>query len=170
MTRVKKTRKTGPLAPSKKPQSDWEQPKSKSAPPKAQHKTKGHKPGSRFNPETAKHKPTTNAEGKPIADPRHGSKKPIALLNPEDVAAAQQQPTFDTKAAMAELSALENDERLNQLLDRIDAGETLNASELKYVDERTERFAQLADLLGIEIDDEDDDFDDLEFEDEDDDV
>src|SRR5690554_5448248 len=118
MTRVKKTRKTGLLAPAKKVQPEC--------------------------------------------------KKPIQLISPEQLAATPTPAPFDRKAALAELSAIENDERLQALLDRADDGEQLSAAESRYVEERTERFAQLADQLGIELDDSDDDLDfDDEFEDDD---
>lgn len=160
MTRVKKTRKTGPLAPAKQPQNDWEKPKGKTVPPKTTQKTKGHKPGSRSNPVTGSPKGSAKTEANALNDPRHGSKKPITLIDPAQQHVQQvKQPAFDRKAALAELSALENDQRLEQLLDRVDAGETLSKAEAAYVEERTERFAQLADLLGIDLDD-DDDFDD----------
>ena len=168
MTRVKKTRKTGPLAPSKKVEKDWQQPKAKSAPTKPTHKTKGHKPGSRFNPTSNKAKRRDASGNTQAHDPRHGSKKPISLVDPKQAVPVPKQPSFDRKAAMAELTSIENDERLQALLERAEDGETLNASDTKYMEERTERFSQLAEMLGIELEDDDDlDFDD-EFEDDDD--
>jgi len=166
MTRVKKTRKTGPLAPAKKVQKDWEQPKAKSAPQKPTHKTKGRKPGSRFNLPSNQTKGQGAGGKQQPQDPRHGSKKPITLVDPNQATHVVQQPSFDRKAALVELAAIENDERLQALLERAEDGETLNASDTKYMEERTERFAQLAEQLGIELDDgEDDDFDDLDFDD-----
>ncbi|GAB3287645.1 Der GTPase-activating protein YihI [Pseudidiomarina andamanensis] len=165
MTRVKKTRKTGPLAPSKKPQKDWEQPKTKSAPSKPTHKTKGHKPGSRFNPPSNQGKRQEASGNSQAHDPRHGSKKPISLIDPKQAAQMPQPPSFDRKAAMAELTSIENDERLQALLERAEDGESLSAVDTKYMEERTERFSQLAEILGIELED-DDDFDDLDFDDE----
>lgn len=163
MTRVKKTRKTGPLAAAKKTQPEWEKPSRAKAPAKAPQKTKGRKPGSRFNVAKSTDQ-TSGSRGKSVDDPRFGSKKPIQLIRPEQLAEASK-PVFDRKAALAELSAIENDERLQVLLDRADEGDELSAAEARYVEERTERFAQLAELLGIEIDDSDDDFDDLDFDD-----
>ena len=69
------------------------------------------------------------------------------------------QPRLDRAAAEAELHALENDTRLQTLLDRIDNGEALNPNEERYVDERTERFEQLAELLGLNFDDDEDEDD-----------
>lgn len=162
MTRVKKTRKTGPLAAAKKPLKEWEKPQSKTASTQPPQKNKGHKPGTRFNPLTGARRNTIASDSDSSRqDPRHGSKKPIALINPNELE-AQQQPQFDRKAALAELSAIENDQKLQQLLDRADAGDILSPNDERYVDERTERFAQLASLLGIELDDEfEDDFGEL---------
>lgn len=162
MTRVKKTRKTGPLAAAKKTQPEWEKPSRAKAPAKAPHKNKGRKPGSRFNVSNDQRQSSGAAGRQASEDPRFGSKKPIQLIHPDQLEEATK-PAFDRKAALAELNAIESDERLQALLDRADEGDELSANEARYVEERTERFAQLADQLGIEIDDSDDDFDDLEF-------
>lgn len=168
MTRVKKTRKTGPLAPAKKVQPEWEKPARSKAPAKAPQKGKGHKAGSRFNVRSDKHSNTSSSQSRTIDDPRLGSKKPIQLISPEQLAATAKPAPFDRKAALAELTAIENDDRLQALLDRADDGEQLSAAESRYVEERTERFAQLAEQLGIELDDSDDDLDfDDDFEDDD---
>ena len=65
-----------------------------------------------------------------------------------------------------ELASIENDDRLNDLLDRLDAGETLEAAEQAWVDQRVDRYQELMDELGIIDTDEDDDgdFDDVEYE------
>jgi hypothetical protein len=165
MTRVKKTRKTGPLAAAKKTQPEWEKPSRAKAPAKAPQKNKGRKPGSRFNVSNDQRQSSGAAGGRATEDPRFGSKKPIQLIRPDQLAEATQ-PAFDRNAALAELNAIENDDRLQALLDRADEGDELSANEARYVEERTERFAQLAEQLGIEIDDSDDDFDDLEFDNE----
>ena len=73
MTRKKKTRKTGPLAAAKKPREELQR---KASDP-SKHKGKGHKPGSRFNPQQQKNKPATASTA---TDTRLGSKKPIALV------------------------------------------------------------------------------------------
>lgn len=165
MTRVKKTRKTGPLAAAKKTQPEWEKPSRAKAPAKAPQKNKGRKPGSRFNVSDGQRQSSRFVGGQATEDPRFGSKKPIQLIRPDQLAEATK-PAFDRKAALAELNAIENDDRLQALLDRADEGGELSATETRYVEERTERFAQLAEQLGIEIDDSDDDFDDLEFDNE----
>lgn len=157
MTRVKKSRKTGPLAPSKAVKKPWEAPKGKPSSGKAPRKGKGHKPGSRFNPAMNQAK-TASTGHRGVPDPRHGSKKPIplvALATPEKSVEA-----LNRDAAHTELQALENDVRLQQLLDKIDQDLPLTDAEQAYVDECTERFNVLADILGLDLDD--DDYDDDE--------
>ncbi len=150
MTRKKKTRKTGPLAASKKPKADVQ----RSTPEPSKHKGKGQKPGSRFNVGSSGQQRGGQAEA--AADPRFGSKKPIQLVNPKATPAVSPTVGVDRAAAQAELQALENDPRLQGLLERMEQGEDLSAAEEAYVDERTERFEQLAEKLGIALDDEDD--------------
>ena len=65
-----------------------------------------------------------------------------------------------------ELASIENDDRLNDLLDRLDAGETLEAAEQAWVDQRVDRYQVLMDELGIIDNDEDED--DLPFDGDDD--
>ncbi|WP_392566984.1 Der GTPase-activating protein YihI [Utexia brackfieldae] len=94
-----------------------------------------------------------------LNDPRIGSKKPISLT-------AQQPQTTPRKVEKAqkvnlppekELAQLENDPKLEQLLDRIDEGETLTAAEQLFVDQSLERIEILMDMLGYEYDEGDDD-------------
>jgi ribosome assembly protein YihI (activator of Der GTPase) len=148
MTRQKKSRKPGPLAPSAKPKAMLE----RKTPEDRVYAGKGRKPGSRLNVK----KPATNTTKAPASlDPRHGSKQPISLLKPEQavaLATAAQQRA----AAEAELAKLEQDSRLHELLQRLENDENLTDAELSYVDKRSERFEQLAELLGLEVDDDDD--------------
>lgn len=159
MTRVKKSRKTGPLAPSKAVKKPWEAPKGKPSSGKAPRKGKGHKPGSRFNPAMNQAK-TASTGHRGVPDPRHGSKKPIPLVAPATPEKSVEAPNRD--AAHAELQALENDVRLQQLLDKIDQDLPLTDAEQAYVDECTERFNVLADILGLDLEDDDYDYDDEE--------
>lgn len=159
MTRIKKTRKSGPLAPSKSTQ-----PKAKSEPTKDSVKRgKGHKPGSRHSSvevtQAGKHSRSDSAK----SDPRHGSKKPVQLVQPGEAAtgvpktATTAPPTTDQ--LQRQLQQLENDTRLQDLLERMEAGEALNDSDTAYVDDCTERFQQLAEALGLDVDDDEDDED-----------
>ena len=57
-----------------------------------------------------------------------------------------------------ELAALEADNRLSDLLDKLDEGQAISKAEQQYVDDKMARHRILCDLLGIaESDDEDDD-------------
>lgn len=159
MTRVKKSRKTGPLAPSKAVKKPWEAPKGKPSSGKAPRKGKGHKPGSRFNPAMNQAK-TASTGHRGVPDPRHGSKKPIPLVAPATPEKSVE--ALNRDAAHAELQALENDVRLQQLLDKIDQDLPLTDAEQAYVDECTERFNVLADILGLDLEDDDYDYDDEE--------
>lgn len=158
MTRVKKSRKTGPLAPSKAATKPWETPKGKPSSGKTTRKSKGHQPGSRFNPNMGQQSAGRNSQPA-LQDPRHGSKKPIPLVTL--ATATDSKPLLVAQdAAYAELQALENDARLHELLDKIDQEIPLTDAEQAYVDECTERFAELADQLGLDLDDDDDEEDD----------
>ena len=130
-------------------------------------KRKGLKAGSRQQVEQPKSK-SGNSQSK---DPRIGSRKPVVLV----VDDKQKKPTApkavkEKKLVMTpeqELASIENDDRLNDLLDRLDAGETLEAAEHAWVDLRVDRYQELMDELGI-IDNDDDEDDELPFDDGDD--
>ena len=59
-----------------------------------------------------------------------------------------------------ELQQLQNDERLQRLVERFEEGETLNADDQRYLDEKSERYETLISKLGYELDD---DWDDEEY-------
>ncbi|MBY6064198.1 hypothetical protein CWI80_06565 [Pseudidiomarina sediminum] len=150
MTRKKKTRKTGPLAPSKAPKANLQ----RAASEQTKHKGKGKKPGSRFN--VASQAASQGASQSTASnDPRHGSKKPIQLVSskPAPLEAEAATATFDRKAAERELQQLENDHRLQGLLEAMEEGEELTRDDLAYVDTCTARFEQLAEQLGIDLED-----------------
>lgn len=120
-------------------------------------KHRGNAAGSRTAPDTAKSK---SGQGNKNRDPRLGSKKPIPL-----VADGVTMPAPVKKAAKPvqakvrlspeeELAQLENSERLDQLLDRMENGETLAAEDQAWLDETLDRIDELMEQLGIEMDDE----------------
>lgn len=90
-------------------------------------------------------------------DPRIGSKtNPIGKTSVTPTPA--QKKKYATPAQ--ELAALEADQRLSDLLDKLDDDKPLTREQQAYVDEKMARHRILCDLLGIvEDDDEDDDID-----------
>jgi hypothetical protein len=133
---------------------------------KRDNRRRGHKAGSRTNPDGEKNQ--KNAPGK-NADPRIGSKKAVPLVietvfNNAPKAKKIPKPRVEAEAKPQlppeeELTLLENDPRLDSLLDKIDDGEKLNAEDQSYVDQTLDRIDALMELLGIELGDEDDEVD-----------
>ena len=134
---------------------------------KRQAKRKGLKPGNRQGLDTEN---KAGGSGQNAKDPRIGSRKPVVLIVEEKQSKpVAPKPQKEKKLVMTpeqELASIENDDRLNDLLDRLDAGETLEAAEQAWVDQRVDRYQELMDELGIIDTDEDDDgdFDDVEYE------
>jgi ribosome assembly protein YihI (activator of Der GTPase) len=161
MTRQKKTRKAAPLGPTQKARIK------KAEEPTVGKRIKKHKgqvAGSRNNPETRDSSNQKNA-GK-SNDPRHGSKTPISLTPVELVKKPNFIPQVKLKKveepAMPpeqELEAIENDERLQALLDRVDNDEVLTGKDAKYFNAKTARHQALMEELGFE---DDEDFDEEE--------
>lgn len=128
-------------------------------------KRKGLKAGSRQQVEQG----NKGGNGKQAKDPRIGSRKPVVLIVEEKQSKPVAPSRKKKRLVMTpeqELASIENDDRLNDLLDRLDAGETLEAAEQAWVDQRVDRYQELMDELGIIDTDEDDDgdFDDVEYE------
>ena len=130
-------------------------------------KRKGLKAGSRQQVEQSNNK-SGNSQSK---DPRIGSRKPVVLVvDDKQKKPAVPKAVKEKQLVMTpeqELASIENDDRLNDLLDRLDAGETLDAAEQAWVDQRVDRYQELMDELGI-IDNDDDEDDELPFDDGDD--
>lgn len=128
---------------------------------KRDNKRRGHKAGSRANPDAAKNQSGSSAQK---TDPRIGSKKAVPLVvetvfNNANKAKKTPKPQAEAKPQLPpeeELTLLENDPRLDSLLDKIDDGETLSAEDQSYVDQTLDRIDVLMELLGIELGDEDD--------------
>lgn len=123
-------------------------------------KRKGLKAGSRQQVEQQKSK----SAGKQAKDPRIGSRKPVALIVEEKGSKSTVSKAVKEKKLVMtpeqELASIENDDRLNDLLDRLDAGETLEAAEQAWVDQRVDRYQELMDELGIIDNDDDEETDD----------
>lgn len=127
---------------------------------KRQKKHRGNVSGARTNVESGSDK-NGNAGAKQ-KDPRIGSKTPVPLVveNNKPVVAKAAKPKEPKQPKMSpekELALLEQDERLNQLLDAVDEGKTLTAEEQTYVDNTLDRIDELMSALGIDLGDEDDD-------------
>lgn len=127
---------------------------------KRDNRRRGHKAGSRANPDAEKSQASAAAKN---ADPRIGSKKAVPLVietvfNNAPKAKKTVKPEAPAKPKLPpeeELTLLENDPRLDSLLDKIDDGETLSAEDQSYVDQTLDRIDVLMELLGIELGDED---------------
>ena len=121
---------------------------------KRQKKHRGHAAGSRANGGEAA---SGRSQGQQ-KDPRIGSKKPIALGVTETPATRQHKPKSEKPmlSPQAELDLLENDERLDALLERLEEGETLSQEEQTWVDAKLDRIDELMQQLGLSYDDEED--------------
>lgn len=118
---------------------------------KRKRKHKGLPSGSRFNGKQ-NNKKTLNI----IKDPRIGSKKPISLVQTDDPIIKVNQPKKVKLTPEQELDQLENDSKLDHLLDLVEQGKTLTNEQQSYLDNKLDRIDQLMKQLGYE----DNDFDD----------
>ncbi|MDH2069405.1 Der GTPase-activating protein YihI [Pantoea sp. GD03673] len=126
-------------------------------------KHRGHASGSRANPAAPESK--GGRQENSVKDPRIGSKKPVALIAEGKTAAVKpkksvQKPAAEKKVRLTpeeELAKLENDERLDALLDRLENGETLSAEDQGWLDASLDRIDELMEQLGIVMDDAEDD-------------
>ena len=123
---------------------------------KRQKKHRGHAAGSRTSGGDA----ASAGKGRSQQlDPRIGSKKPIPLGVTESTPAVKQHKPKSEKPMLspqAELDLLENDERLDALLERLEEGGTLNAEEQAWVDAKLDRIDALMQQLGLSYDDDED--------------
>lgn len=144
MARSKKTRKVGPIgvAKSEKPRQTT------SNPPSRTKKKKGNPAGSRHSQAQQSSTPALNRGN---SDPRHGSKKAVPLVVKTVKKSKPEERYFSPRQ---ELKSIENDERLYQLIDLLDAGKVLDDAEQQYVDQKLERHRILCDLLGIQPEEE----------------
>ncbi|HCA75999.1 MAG TPA: GTPase-activating protein [Alteromonas sp.] len=150
MAKKKKSRKVGLIGVRKNP--DHVNTKSSERPKKH----KGKAPGSRHNVEQKKADKAASNSNK---DPRLGSKKPVPLI--KSVPAKIEKRKFATPAE--ELAAIEADDRLASLLDKLDDGEKITKEQQHYVDTTMARHKVLCDLMGISDDeDEEDEIDELD--------
>ena len=158
MPQKKKSRKVGLIGVRKDP--DYKPAKKNSD--RVRKPKKGNPAGNRHNvASTSKRSGNSSPQQ---TDPRHGSKKPVQLVKSESPSGPvkPQQRKFATPTE--ELAALEADQRLASLLDKLDEGQSLNREQQAYVDEKVARHGQLCEMLGIDLeeDESDDDNDPLD--------
>ncbi|MEF3107600.1 Der GTPase-activating protein YihI [Raoultella sp. WB_B2P2-3] len=123
---------------------------------KRQKKHRGHTAGSRA---TGGEASSAGKKAGQQQDPRIGSKKPIPLGVTESTPATKQHKPKSEKPMLspqAELDLLENDERLDALLERLEEGGSLNAEEQTWVDAKLDRIDELMQQLGLSYDDDED--------------
>ncbi|WP_336286837.1 Der GTPase-activating protein YihI [Cronobacter dublinensis] len=118
-------------------------------------KHRGHAAGSRATGASASGKSSGQSKQN---DPRVGSKKPIPLgvSDAQDTRPQKHQQPKSEKPMLSpqeELDMLENDERLDALLERLENGETLSAADQAWVDSRLDRIDELMQQLGLSYDD-----------------
>ncbi|MCM2678289.1 GTPase-activating protein [Echinimonas agarilytica] len=160
MTRMKKTRSGGPLAPTKIARDAKPQGKQSKKP------GKGKAAGNRQGGTTSGNGAGANAGQK--GDKRLGSKKPISLtpaVSATPKAAKPNKPVVvwppQTDAAKkAAMEALENDKVFMAQLETLENGGVLDASELAEFEQKLSRYDWLIEALGL-VEDEGDDWDDL---------
>ncbi|MBM3071575.1 Der GTPase-activating protein YihI [Lelliottia sp. RWM.1] len=119
-------------------------------------KHSGHASGSRANGSSASGSSAQNGKQK---DPRIGSKTPIPLGVTDTPVTKQHKPKSEKPmlSPQAELDLLENDERLDALLERLEEGESLTAEEQSWVDAKLDRIDELMQKLGLSYDDDEED-------------
>lgn len=173
MARQKKTRKINDVMPvrktDKRPEPSRNRGKTltryeldaKAREDKKKRKHKGLVPGSRLAVTEDKREIRNDAK----RDPRLGSRKKVPLvvefINQPDKGKFIQPVVVETKSKQldptVELERLENNEILNELLDQVEAGKTLNREDQQFVDDCLDRIEQLIDELGIPHEDESED-------------
>ncbi|OCA54706.1 Der GTPase-activating protein YihI [Photorhabdus namnaonensis] len=120
---------------------------------KREKKHRGNQPGNRYQEQSGdKHQ-----SGKQQRDPRLGSKVPVPLIvgeQPTKPVVANKVEIKPRLSPQQELAMLENDDRLDALLERLENGESLSKEEHDYVDTTLDRIDALMEELGIQLDEE----------------
>ncbi len=143
MTRIKKSRKVNTNGPARPPREK--------ASARAKH---GGKKVGKGQASGSRHSLSKAAQARQDAattDPRLGSKAPVALFVD---AATPAKAAPQVLAPDVELAKLEADPRLNTLLERTEAGETLKPKDQAWLDATLDRIADLMHQLGLDVEDE----------------
>jgi len=137
----KKSRKVGQIGI---PKSTTPTAKTSSGRPK---KTSGNKPGTRQKVAEA----SDLARQKSRKDPRIGSKTPVDLMRHLNLKPEKEAKVMTFKTPSAELEYIENDSKLQRLLDKQENA-SLSFIEKAYVEQTLSRHKELCDMLGIMAD------------------
>lgn len=145
MARSKKTRKGGENGPKFAPRVK----KADRKDAEGKRGETGRKSGSRHNEALLKKSAPSNA-GK-STDPRHGSKKPVALAPAVKISKVveQDKPKQPKMTDEQKLLKLEDDPRLNSLLDMLEEGRDLSAEDQKWLDAQLDKMEHLMNRLGL---------------------
>lgn len=145
MARSKKTRKGGENSPKLAPRVKKQDRKAV----EGKRAETGRKSGGRHN-ETLLQQQSPNGAQAKKKDPRHGSKKPVALNLPTNIAEPLKAKTPQPKLTDEQkLLKLEDDPRLNALLDMLEEGRDLSVDDQKWLDGQLTKIEQLMQKLGI---------------------
>ncbi len=142
MSRSRKTRKCNENTPKYKGRT-----KKADRTVAAKKKDSGNRSGSRHN-ESLISKQSDQGKQAKLNDARHGSKKPVALNLPtkEVKQAKPKQPKLTDEQ---KLIKLEEDPRLNKLLDMLEEGRDLNQEDQTWLDTQLDQIEILMKRLGI---------------------
>ncbi|MCA6222676.1 Der GTPase-activating protein YihI [Photorhabdus antumapuensis] len=120
---------------------------------KREKKHRGNPPGNRYQEKSG----DKYSSDKQQRDPRLGSKVPVPLIigeQPTKPVVANKVETKPRLSPQEELAMLENDDRLDALLERLENGESLSKEEHDYIDITLDRIDALMEELGIKLDEE----------------
>lgn len=158
MTRKKKTRTEKSIGAAKKPLLK----QSERAKEFSKKKGKGRPSGAKANIDGVKKNKTRSSNGSKSDehDSRVGSKKAIELVpqitpkNLEPKVVVQKRKVEPELSIEQQLAQVENDERLNELLDAIDDGIEISEKDQAYIDHQTAKHQKLIALIDANEDEE----------------
>jgi ribosome assembly protein YihI (activator of Der GTPase) len=146
MSRKKKTRKLVSLGPKAQPRTKG------SKEPQSKKKGRGLQSGQRQHAgqNDAQKKQSENPDNSPLK----GSKTPVPLLQPnQSLAEFQKEAEAKNKPELEKrLMQLENDPRLNRLLDKVEQGTKLSKDDQKWFNATLDEIESLMQTLGLDLD------------------
>lgn len=144
MSRSKKTRKSNENAPKLAPRT-----KKQERVLSGKKQVAGNKAGSRHNASMIESQ--ANGGSAKNSDPRHGSKKPVQL-NIIKEKKVENKPKGPKLSDEQKLLKLEEDPRLNRLLDMLEEGKNLSQDDRQWLDKQLNQIEALLDKLGLSDD------------------